>query len=115
MKLHIGGDEMVELAKPAAILEAIEAIENNEGFLILEKGPQHFMQAAWIYPGLVLELREGGEDRHFVAIRTTEPEPGQAGRQPGDRLTGQEVVNALVGYLEGRTEIEGFRWQPVRS
>lgn len=88
-----------------AVRAAIEAIRYDpNGFLVLERDEQRFMQTAAKDGGFILERREGSETTHFIATRL-----GGA----GDRFSADEIEETLLGYLQGGIETPGILWEPL--
>lgn len=85
------------------VYAAIETIRYNpNGFVVLLRDDQQFMQAAAKDVGFVLEKREGSEAAHTAARRN------DCG---GDIFSTEEVADALIGYLVGDANPTGVRWE----
>jgi hypothetical protein len=93
-------DSKVVANSPSAndIGDAILALE-PDSFLIVELGPETYMQTLLKYDRFVLEKREGSRDRHF--------------RAEGD-LEAEEVIRAMTAYLQGKQPSQNVEWKQVR-
>lgn len=86
-----------------AVRDAVDAIQyNSDGFAILERGEEQYMQTAVREGGFILEKREGSEVAHFAAKRLD---------GTGDLFSVEEITEALLSYLEGRIETPGVHWE----
>ncbi|HEY6815344.1 MAG TPA: hypothetical protein VI168_07385 [Croceibacterium sp.] len=105
MQLIVCGDQQDGVPATAeAIIQAVETVHDQaDGFLILVRCDEFYMQVAVTYGGFVLEKREGNEASHVVAKRTN----GEAAPFSPD-----EICEALLGYLEGVADPPEVRWEP---
>lgn len=103
MKLTVSDHLDEAPATAEAVLDAVSAIEAEPGaFLILARDEQHFMQTASRDGGFVLEKREGGDATHLSAKRTD---------GVGHHFDAAEISEALLDYLEGKSETVGVHWE----
>lgn len=105
----------------AALEHASEA--NVDPFVIIEGAGQHFMQCLCKPTGWLLEKREGDETRHHRAFKVVTPTKSGSGEesmmarilapqnQPNYNLTYDEVVEAMLKYLNNQEEPEWLKWE----
>src|SRR3546814_20941182 len=83
--MSIGGERFSGVVTPNAIHDALIAVGTGS-FVILEAGPETYIQTASRHGGYIVEKREGGRFGHFRALRCTDNlrlgrESGVAGRE----------------------------------
>ncbi len=76
----------------------------TDPFMVIERGPQHFIQCLNQDTGWRLEKREGDAGAHFLAF--------VAGTQRM-MLKDNEVEDALVAYLEETPDPDWLEWQSI--
>ncbi len=110
MNLSVDGNEIAKGATPDQVRWGIETIERKgpNGFLILSRDDQHYMQTALEAGGFVLEKREGSSKSHFRAASGSVA----AGNFAQRHFTGEDVTQALFDYLKGHPTA-GIRWEPL--
>ncbi len=69
-----------------------------DSFLIIEFGPETYMQTLRKYDRYVLEKRDGGSDQHFRA---------------NTELEADAVVDAMTAYLHGKQPVPLTNWKRV--
>ena len=100
------------MAAPATDRSLRAAIEGLgvDGFLIVEREPERYMQVLSRKDDYVLEKREGSADQHF---RLCLPKGGSADSAEYDRSE-RQLVAILSEYLYGREESRALRWERMR-
>lgn len=70
----------------------------HDSVLIIELGPETYMQTLRSYDHYVLERRDGGSDKHFRA---------------NAELEADAVVDAMTAYLHGKQPVPMIDWKRV--
>lgn len=77
--------------------------------VIVEKGPEHYLQTIGRDGGYVVELRQGSAAQHFMGKRRgTSPE-----WHDGDALTFDEAVAVFAAYGTGDPKPAVVSWEPL--
>jgi hypothetical protein len=93
--LNLDGEDSEGPVTPDAIHDALLRVGARD-VVILESGPETYMQSAGRDGGFILEMREGDNQRHFRAIRR--PNAPVAVEDQNDIFTFEEVCEAFVAY-----------------
>lgn len=93
--LNVDGKNSEGPVTPDAIHDALLRVGARD-FVILEAGPETYIQTAGRDGGFILEIREGDNQRHFRAIRR--PNAPIAAEDQNDIFTFEEVCEAFVAY-----------------
>lgn len=83
----------------------------NGDFLIIESGPQDYLQTASSAGRYILEIRKGGVRDHYQAVRNDRPVPGPT--TTNDAFTFEEICAALTAYVSGVPMPRFLKWQPL--
>lgn len=92
-----------------------EAIENafgrvgNRDFLVIESDAQNYFQTASRDGRYVIEIRKGGPDEHYRAIRKAVGGPAHS----DDTFTYEEVSAAIASYVAGDSLPSFLQFQPM--
>ena len=89
------GENSTEAATPDAIHDALLAVGAGD-FVILESGPETYIQTASRDGGYILEMREGDSQRHFQAVRRSGAPIDASGST--SIFTFEEVREAFMAY-----------------
>lgn len=92
--LNLGGNPAAA-ATPDAIHDALLAVGAGD-FVILESGPETYIQTASCDGGYILETREGDSQRHFQAVRRSRTPIEASGSN--SVFTFEEVREAFMAY-----------------
>lgn len=92
--LNLGGNPAAA-ATPDAIHDALLAVGAGD-FVILESGPETYIQTASRDGGYILEMREGDSQRHFQAVRRSEAPIDASGST--SIFTFEEMREAFMAY-----------------
>lgn len=98
--------------------------QSVDGFVVIEREPQHFMQCLNEDQGWVLEKREGGDGAHFRAMVKPPKAPKEEmpdivakilkqPSHPSLLLTFEQVCEAMIAYAAHRAEPNWIIWQRV--
>lgn len=93
--LNVNEESRAGPVTPDAIHDALLALGRDD-FVILESGPENYIQTKFHDGGYVLEMRNGDKERHFRAIRRH-----VAPKSPSDSpsiFTFEEVREAFIAY-----------------
>ncbi|NNC47090.1 MAG: hypothetical protein HKO13_01480 [Sphingomonas sp.] len=82
----------------AALESAADATRNR--FVIIENDEDHYMQTLAHDDGWWLEKRTGGAEHHYRAEK-------EGGPLPVDKVDREDVLEALLGYLNGNDQGPG--------
>lgn len=94
-----------------AIQSAFMRVGNGD-FLIVELGPQDYLQTGCQDGGYILEIRKGGPGKHYRAIRNERAIDGNA--TTNDTFSYEEVLAAMELYAVGEA-LPGFlRLEPMK-
>ena len=78
--------------------------DNDSSFFILEAPSGHFLQAAELRGGFVVERQQGGLDKHF---RASHAETG------ADVFSTDDVRRISRAFIEGAPHVHGVNWESV--
>jgi len=100
-RLILRGKPLPGHPTPDDIRQALSALDERDSVLVLERGPQFFMQCAGTTDaGFAIEYRDGGDASHFMSA--------------GDSIGIEITTNLLTSYLQ---DDERWRkmilWQPM--
>lgn len=87
----------------AELQEALSEIGPND-FLILEAGPETYIQTRWSDGGFTLERRDGGADRHFRAETGNDQTV----------LEFEDVLGAFTAWAEGTRLPAALKWKALQ-
>lgn len=109
----VSGDEArTTLVTPAIIHEALLGLGTGD-ILVLQSGPETYIQTVSRDGGYIIEKREGGRLRHFAASR-----PGSSSQDETDSsetvFTFEEAVFAFVAFGKGTAAPSFLKWEPLR-
>lgn len=106
--LNVSGEHREGPVTPEAIHDALLAVGAGD-FVILESGPQIYIQTASRDGGYILEKRDGDNERHFQARRraVVPIAPGAS----NDVFTFEEVREAFMAYASGATMPPFVTWE----
>lgn len=93
LRTRHGWSDNVTADEVRAAVEAAGKADRDR-FVILEHDGDHYMQTLAHADGWWLEKRTGGAEQHYRAEKASEV-------PPVDRVGQQEVLDALLGYLDG--------------
>jgi hypothetical protein len=95
-------------ATPEAIHDALLALGPG-AFVILESGPETYIQTGFHDGGYIVEVREGDSRRHFQAVR-----PGGSTTEANGSdsvFTFEEVREAFIAYATGAPMPDALVWE----
>jgi len=107
-RLNVGGEQCEGTVTPAAIHDALLGVGTGD-FVILEAGPETYIQTASRDGGYILEMRDGDNQRHFQAIRR-----GVAAKAVSDSnsiFTFEEVREAFMAYASEAPMPPFLKWE----
>lgn len=107
LTLIVNGELSSTLLSPDAIQDALLRTGNGD-VVILESGPEDYVQTIGSDGGYILEMRQGSSSRHFKGTRRTAP---QDSRESGT-LTFKEAVAVFTAYACGAQMPDFLRWEP---
>jgi hypothetical protein len=109
--LTVSGEDHAGDVTPDTIHEALLGI-GRDGSAVLASAPEIYLQTAWQDGGFIMEMRDGGEARHFRAARSERP------LEPKDRsrltFTFEEVLAVFIAYASGTPMPASVAWEPMR-
>ncbi len=109
--LTVSGEDHAGDVTPDAIHEALLGI-GRDGFAVLASAPEIYLQTEWQDGGFIIEMRDGGEARHFRAARSERPvEPKDRSRLT---FTFEEVLAVFITYASGTPMPASVAWEPMR-
>lgn len=98
LRLILNGNHLEGLVTQEAIQSALMRVGNRD-HLIIETGPEDYMQTACLGDEYILEVRKGGPDEHYRAVQK-QPAPVDGPGSDGT-FTYEEVSAAMTSYLSG--------------
>jgi hypothetical protein len=110
LRLILNGNCLEGPVTEEVIQSAFMRVGNGD-FLIVESGPQEYLQTASHDGGYILEVRKDGPGEHYQAIRN-----GKAVAEPAtadDTFTFEEISAAITAYVAGSSMPSFLRWQPL--
>jgi hypothetical protein len=93
---------------PEAIHEALLAVGAGD-FVILEAGPETYIQTAWRDGGYILEKRDGDNQRHFRARRKAVDPRARSGSD--NVFAFEEVHETFMAYASGAPMPHFVTWE----
>jgi hypothetical protein len=93
----------------AGVRAAIEGL-GADRFVIVERGPEEYMQVLSRKADYLLEKREGSTDHHYQLL-LPKGELGEAGMYDQSEA---RLIAILTDYLYGRTEARSLNWKRVQ-
>lgn len=108
LTLDVNGSRQAASLTSAIIYDAMLHLDEG-GVLILERGPDIYIQAAERDGGFVLEKREGGRRAHFRAARLDAPS-----HAPG-LFTFDEALDGCLAYASNGASPGVIRWEPANA
>lgn len=106
--LNVGGDSRADPVTPDAIHEALLALGAGD-FVILESGPETYIQTTFRDGGYILEMRDGDKLRHFQAKRRS-----VAPKSPSEShsmFTFEEVREAFIAHASEAPTPPFLTWE----
>lgn len=108
--LTVSGEDHAGDVTPDTIHEALLGI-GRDGFAVLASAPEIYLQTAWQDGGFIIEMRDGGEARHFRAARSERlVEPKDRSRLT---FTFEEVLAVFTTYASGTPMPASVAWEPM--
>ena len=96
----------------AEVIQSAFMRVGNGDFLIVEAGPQDYLQTACNNDGYILEVRKGGPGEHYRAFRNERAISGRA--KANDTFTYDEVLAAMERYAFGDALPSFLRFEPMK-
>ena len=112
VRLILNGEYLEGPVTKAAIEDALMRVGNRD-FMIIESAAQDYLQTACRDGGYILEVRKGGPDEHYKAVRNGGVVDGPT--KANDTLTYEEVSAAIASYVVGDSLPSLLRLQPMIS
>lgn len=109
-RLILNGDNLEGPVTEEAIQSAFMRVGIGN-FMLIESGPQKYLQTAFRDGGYILEVRKGGPGEHYQAIRNGKVS-GVVG-QADAAFTFDEICEAMAAYVAGLEMPHFIRWQPL--
>lgn len=111
-RLILNGNSLEGPVTQDAIQSALMRVGNRD-FMIIDSGPQDYLQTASRNGGYILEVRKGGPDEHYQAIRNEKliMDPTKS----HEIFTFEEISEAMTAYVAGYPMPNFLRWQPLNS
>lgn len=110
-RLMLNGDHLEGQVTSEVIEHALMRVGNGD-FLIIETGPQNYIQTAVRDGSYILETRKGGPTEHYRAVRLGKPR-GQSGNVR-EHFTFEEIQEMLNAYMSGEDVPHFIQWQPMQ-
>lgn len=107
--LDVGGDSQKGPVTPDAIHDALLGI-GAEDFFILSSAPETYMQTAFRDGGYIIEKRDGGDQRHFRALRRTPLSKGHSDAV----FSFEEVRETFMAYASEAPMPPFLIWEPMQ-
>lgn len=108
LTLSVGGEKLIGVVKPDAIHDALIGVGRGS-FVILEAGPEAYIQTASRDGGYIIEKREGDRLKHFRAARRN-GNPMIAGRR-SDIFDFEEVREIFMAYASAAPAPFFLTWE----
>lgn len=112
LRLILSGEYLDGPVTEAEIQDALMRVDNRD-FLIIEAGPQDYLQTVCRDGGYLLEVRRGRAEEHYQAFRNGWVVGSSA--KADDILTFEEVNSAMVSYALGEALPSFLRLQAMGS
>lgn len=111
MTLTVDGEEQSGFASWEEIEAALHGLE-SDSFLILDEGPETYVQLLRTNDEFVIEKRDGGRHSHFQAARTA----GHAGRSSamGPTFSTAEALEVLATHVSDAPMPTFIAWEKTR-
>jgi hypothetical protein len=109
-RLILNGDHLDAPVTQEAAQSALMRVGNGD-FLIIETGSQNYIQTSCRDAEYVLEVRKGGPDKHYRAVRNDSAATGHSVLD--DTFTYEEVGAALASHLSGFPLPRFLRLEPI--
>lgn len=106
--LIVGGENRAGPVTSDTIHDALLGLGEGD-FVVLEKGPETYMQTASRDGGYIIEMRDGDHQRHFQATRR-----GGALTYPKITFSFEEVLEACVAYSSDATPPHFLMWERLQ-
>lgn len=110
MRLLLNGDDLEGPVSQEAIQNALIRVGNRD-FMIIEAGPQDYMQTMCEKGKYILEVRKGGRDKHYRAVRNQTLSTDHS--KSDDTFTFEEVSEAIASYVADVPLPSFLRLQPM--
>ena len=107
LRLILNGDFLEGYVTDEAVQSAFMRVGSRD-FLIIEAGPQDYLQTASRDGEYVLEVRSGGPSNHYRAVRNSADGAGG-----NDKFTYDEVSAAMASYISGDNLPSFLRLEPI--
>ena len=108
--LNIDGEVISQSPTPEALRSAIQEL-SVDGFIILERTPQSFMQVLSRKEDFQLEKREGSASRHFQVHLPK----GRSADDPAYDRSEREVIAVMTCYLLGESPSGLLSWKQIET
>lgn len=110
MQIELSDGRKGSVSNGAELVTWLDALSQGTcDFAVLARGPEHYVQTAFEGDGYIVEKREGGEDRHYEAVRTRPPVTGTLAKPT--RFTLDDVQLIFEDYLAGRDSAAFVQWR----
>ncbi len=125
MKLSLENGREESISDPADLAPFLRRIDRDgNNFAILASADEHYVQAAMIEGGFIIEKRLGNAASHFEATRTAPSMPVAAPARPwwkfwgndgvkADRFTLDDVIRTFAAFMGDGSEPVGLHWKPA--
>lgn len=110
-RLMLNGDHLEDQVTSEVIEHALMRVGNGD-FLVIEKGPQNYIQTAMRDGVYILETRKGRPTEHYRAVRLEKPR-GRSGNER-EHFTFEEIQEMLNSYMSGEDVPHFIQWQPMQ-
>ncbi|MBU0669017.1 MAG: hypothetical protein KJ703_05505, partial [Alphaproteobacteria bacterium] len=110
LRLILNGNCIEGPVTEEALQSALMRVGNRD-FLIVEAGPQDYLQTASHDGGYILEVRKGGPGEHYRAIRNNGSVRGP--EKAKEKFTFEEVSAAIAAYISGESLHSLLSLQPM--
>lgn len=110
IRLLLNGDHLEGPVTQEAVQNALIRVGNRD-FMIIETGPQHYMQTMCQDGKYILEVRKGGPDKHYRAVRNLTLSPDHS--KSDDTFTYEEVSEAMASHVADVPLPSFLRLQPI--
>lgn len=109
LSLDVGGESQKGPVTPDAIHDALLGI-GAEDFVILSSASETYMQTAFRDGGYIIEKRDGGDQRHFRALRRTALSTGSSEAV----FSFEEVRETFMAYASEAPMPPFLMWEPMQ-
>lgn len=110
LRLILNGNCLDYPVTQDAIQSAFMRVGNRD-FMIIESGPQDYLQTAFRDGQYILEVRRGGPREHYQALRNGRVSGGS--KKAADTFTYEEISQAMTAYVTGSPMPSFLRLHPM--